>query len=528
MKIPRKVEILPLEDRIIIASAQKNAEALVACGDGFIPESVSLVPEVGSRFAIDLLLPEGIETGDSREFEIGSIDSRDFPLPLYWQIATGEGHGGSVIVGRIDFAERLGDTPVETLDFADSVVEIALEAPDNEEIHSGTPKGWGNAVGVFDSGPYGREAERLVRGGFLRGVSADLDKFEASLELASDDDEDADPDSFKDEKLKVTGARLMGATLLGKPAFQECSIRLVDDELFIEELPIEDGMYEEAIDDPEFEFAALAASAAPVVPPRTWFERPTLKGPTPITVTDEGQVFGHIASWNVDHIGLPRATKPPRSHSNYAYFRTGVLRTDNGSDIPVGQLTLAGGHAAMSLNAAGAAKHYDDTASAVADVTAGEDAYGIWVAGAIRPEASPTQIRALRASAPSGDWRPINGRLELVAVCQVNVPGFPVARAMVAGGQMVALVAAGARPLAELRANPVSDISERLNRLERIDLEKDRAAAFALMQPLLDAEKEAIVAAANTAIQIIEPLISKQERENLRKAEEARRLILGE
>lgn len=527
MKIPKKINVTPIEREAVIASAQEDAQALIACGDGFIPENVGSVPEVGSRFAIDLLLPEGIETGDSREFELGSIDSREFPLPLYWQIATGDGHGGSVIVGRIDYAERLGDTEVESLEFADSVSDIADDENTNEEIHTGTIKGWGNAVGVFDSGPYGREAERLVRGGFLRGVSADLDKFEASVELAAEGDDD-DPNAYKDDKLKVSRARLMGATLLGKPAFQECSIRLIEDELFIEELPIEDGMYEEAIDDPEFTFAALAASAAPVVPPRTWFDRPTLKGPTPITVTDEGQVFGHIAAWNVDHIGLPRATKPPRSHSNYAYFRTGVLRTDNGSDIPVGQLTLAGGHAGLSLSAAGAAKHYDDTASAVADVTAGEDAFGIWVAGAIRPEATPTQIRALRASAPSGDWRPINGRLELVAVCQVNVPGFPVARAMVSGGQMMALVAAGARPLAELRTSPTSDINERLARLEKIELEKERAAAFALIQPLIDEQQEALVAAAEVARKKMEPLLSRQEMENVRKAEEARKLILGE
>ena len=90
-----------------------------------------------------------------------------------------------------------------------------------------------------------------------------------------------------------------------------------------------------------------------------------------------------------------------------------------------------------------AVKHYDDTASAFCDVHAGEDAYGIWVAGALRPNVTAEQVRAIRAAAPSGDWRPINGRLEMVAVCQVNVPGFPVTRARVASGHVYALVAAG-------------------------------------------------------------------------------------
>jgi hypothetical protein len=137
-----------------------------------------------------------------------------------------------------------------------------------------------------------------------------------------------------------------------------------------------------------------------------------------------------------------------------------------GMDIPVGQLTLAGGHASLEASAAEAVRHYDDTASAVADVHAGEDQYGIYVAGALRPGCTPDQIRSLRASAPSGDWRPIRGSLELVAVCQVNVPGFPVARARVASGAVMALVAAGAATLAKMKSDPVTELNARLKKLE--------------------------------------------------------------
>jgi hypothetical protein len=209
---------------------------------------------------------------------------------------------------------------------------------------------------------------------------------------------------------------------------------------------------------------AIVASI-PVTPPTEWFDNPKLAGPTPLTVTDDGRVFGHIAAWHVDHIGLSYGTKPPRSRSNYGYFHTGVLRTDSGSDVPVGQLTLAGGHASLEASAAAAAKHYDDTGSAIADVHAGEDRYGIYVAGALRPGASPEQVRALRASASSGDWRPIKGGLELVAVCQVNVPGFPIARARVASGQVMALVAAGSATLAKMKSDPVAELNSRLDRL---------------------------------------------------------------
>jgi hypothetical protein len=210
----------------------------------------------------------------------------------------------------------------------------------------------------------------------------------------------------------------------------------------------------------------MVASSIPVVPPATWFADPKLSKPTPLTVDDNGRVFGHIAAWHVDHIGMSYGTKPPRSRSKYAYFHTGVLRADDGNDYPVGQLTLAGGHASLEASAVEAARHYDDTGSAIADVHAGEDAHGIWVAGALRPNAAPEQIRALRASAPSGDWRPIKGSLELVAVCQVNVPGFPIARARVASGQVYALVAAGAMTLAKLKNDPLNELNNRIAQLE--------------------------------------------------------------
>jgi hypothetical protein len=210
----------------------------------------------------------------------------------------------------------------------------------------------------------------------------------------------------------------------------------------------------------------MTASAAPVVPPRDWFNNPELSKVTPLTVDDDGKVFGHIATWDMTHIGmLGKSVKPPRSQTDYAYFKTGVVRTDDGSDVRVGQLTLTGGHASMNLNAREAMSHYDDTASAVVDVTIGEDRYGIWVAGALRPDVTASQVRALRASATSGDWRPIKGRLELVAACCVNVPGFPIVRTVVAGGQIQALVAAGSRTLVELR-DPVRDLEARLAAIE--------------------------------------------------------------
>jgi hypothetical protein len=394
----------------------------------------------GSRFEIPLVIPEDAESGDGRKFEKGAIEMRELPLPLMWQIKTADGHMGSVVVGRIDHMER-------------------------------TEQGIGNAYGVFDTGEFGQEAERLVREGFIRGVSADMDKFEAQEETA-----EADTDSegkVASSKLNITKARVMGVTIVPKPAFQECKIFLVEENnLEQEDSVIPDGVYMEDVDPAEaasLVACGFVAGAIPVIPPKDWFTNPQLEKATPLTVTDEGRVFGHIAAWHVDHIGMAFGTRPPKSKSKYAYFHTGVVRAEDGSDVPVGQLTLAGGHASLEASAVEAARHYDDTASAIADVHAGEDAHGIWVAGALRPGTTPEQIRALRASAPSGDWRPIKGSLELVAVCQVNVPGFPIARARVASGQVMALVAAGASTLAKMKSDPVTELAARIEKLEQLE-----------------------------------------------------------
>lgn len=462
----------------------------------------------GGAFVIPLLIPEDHESGDGRSFDEQSLTHRDLPIPLLWQVLTGNGHDGAAIVGRIDTIERLPEG------------------------------GLGRACGVFDVGPYGREAERLVRGGFLRGVSADLDKFvantyEEDADEAADGSDEQPADEIKNEKIRVSQARVMAATLVPKPAFQECTIHMADEDYHMTDIDIiEDGIYEEApgdAEEAEVVLASLAASAAPVKPPRGWFSDPNLDGPTPITVDDDGRVYGHIAAFNVDHIGLPRATKPPKSASKYAYFRTGVLRTEEGDDVTVGQLTLAGGHAPLSAGAESAVKHYDDTASAVADVAAGEDRHGIWVAGALRPGVTPEQVRVLRASAPSGDWRPINGKLELVAVCQVNVPGFPVARTMVAGGQVQALVAAGARYMAELRDHPVTSLAQRVEAIENEALQQKREAALARLEPQRRARHEALTAAAEAARARIAPTKEKQaaEKEALIASANAARARMG-
>lgn len=180
-----------------------------------------------------------------------------------------------------------------------------------------------------------------------------------------------------------------------------------------------------------------------------WFREPELSGPTPITVTEEGRIFGHLAAWGTCHIGFANeCIDVPRSETDYAYFLTGEVDTDAGP-VAVGQISVGGGHARDGLSIRPTIAHYDSTSTAVADVTVGEDNFGVWVAGAIRPDAPAEKVRDLRASALSGDWREVivKGRpsMELVAALSVNVPGFPIPRTSAAwrGGRAMSLVAAG-------------------------------------------------------------------------------------
>ena len=230
-----------------------------------------------------------------------------------------------------------------------------------------------------------------------------------------------------DEIMVTTSGRIRAATLVAITAFAEARIEVSEEE-------------EEVVEE-----ESLAASAGPARPPRSWFSDPGLREPTAITVTEDGRVYGHLATWDTCHIAHEDfCTQPPRSNADYDYFHVGAVLTDDG-EIPTGVITLNTTHAGAKASAMATLAHYENTGLAAADVRAGEDMFGIWVAGAVRPNVSEDDVRALRGAPLSGDWRRIQGNLELVAALAVNVPGFPVPRpkGLVASGQMRSLVASG-------------------------------------------------------------------------------------
>ena len=184
-------------------------------------------------------------------------------------------------------------------------------------------------------------------------------------------------------------------------------------------------------------------SPFPLTPPGSWFTDPQLPEKTPLTITAAGQVFGHLAAWNECHRDVTNkaCVLAPKSFKEYAPFHLGSVVTAEGETVKVGKIVQDTRHADVRMGYAAAAIHYDDTGDEIAVVRAGEDAHGIWVAGAIVPEATPRRVAKLRRSPISGDWRGVDGHLELTAALAVNVPAFPVYA--MDGEEQFSLVAAG-------------------------------------------------------------------------------------
>jgi 8-oxo-dGTP pyrophosphatase MutT (NUDIX family) len=180
----------------------------------------------------------------------------------------------------------------------------------------------------------------------------------------------------------------------------------------------------------EFEslVAALMAPAKALAP-----EEP-LPGPTPYTVNDDGTADGHLALWASCHIGYPGCVKPPREDS-FDFYNLGDAVTADGRHVPVGRVTVGCGHAGAELSWRTAAAHYDNSGTTAAVANAVADRWGIRLPSVLVTE-DGKQIDELRRSPLSGDWRRINGRLRLVASLGVNVPGYPVPRALVAAGEV--------------------------------------------------------------------------------------------
>jgi hypothetical protein len=398
-----------------------------------------------------VLAPEGAASGDSRQFAAMALTTRDLPLPLKAMFTDDEGHKGSVVVGRIDRVWREAG-----LIKAEGVWDISAEAE--------------RAMGMIDRKMW-------------RGVSVDLDAAEGEMVEAAEEG--------GREAIEFTKGRISSATLCAIPAFAEAFVRNGSWTEFANE-PLPTGNMVPIPDAPE---GALVASGATLVDvsretlPVEAFVNPQFTELTPLTITEDGRVFGHIAGWETCHIGYEVCTTAPPSMTDYAYFLTGQAFTDAGP-VAVGQITLGGGHADGGFGLRAAVAHYDNTGSAVADVTCGEDEHGIWFAGVLRDDLTSKQIRELAAAGLSGDWRTVRvggqESYEMVAALAVNVGGFPIPRPRFAveGKRQLSLVAAGI----VMRPAHLDDDAAFAAQMERYIKSKERRERVAAMRAEVRAE----------------------------------------
>lgn len=364
-----------------------------------------------------ILSLEGAGTSDGRWFELGAWSWRDLPLTLMSQTVNEEGHKGAEVAGRIDNIWKL------TVEEAkDAGYEISLDVPDDAMLVMGT--------GEFDSGDFGRETARLVAERTLRGVSVDFGVLKAALrdpetgEIVDEKDLELEDILFGTYQRAALEAEIMAATVVATPAFASAGITMVASG-DMQTIDAQIWLTSDAL--------VASAGAAPLRPPADWFKDPKLSGPTPLTITDDGRVYGHLALWDGCHTGFTNICKaPPRSAANYAYFNTGEMETAEGERVSCGKLMFCREgkkHAPLEYSAMQASRHYDDSTKIGGYVRAGDDAYGIWLAGSSRHDLTDEEVQYLRANPPSGDWRPINrGPSELIAAFAVPVGGFPIPR----------------------------------------------------------------------------------------------------
>lgn len=427
------------------------------------PDAVQIVPiglygvppeaEGGTPF-VGVCCVEGEWTGDGRQFAVNSLYPAPLPWSLKWQPAEDTGHTGSVIVGRVDTFERVGN-----------LIQIA---------------------GVMDDGPgggeFGCEAARLMARQMLRGSSVCVDDFDqadietvypnpiTTIEQPMDVPPDAppgvdlepnwQPDVYVDPGQPqeiVHSARVRSVTLLPEPAFVEAIIQLVQPgDVVTDSTPAGSAQPPVSIT------AAGHTITLPDVPPAWWFDRPDdVVMATAFTITDDGRVYGRLAPANTAHRAYRgrRLTVPEKV--DYSRFLGRQTIVAGGGRLVTGVVTMDCGHCppGLSSDPAVRAQHYDNSCSVVASINIGDDPVnGPWVAGALLPGVTAEQVAAMQACVLSGDWAPHPekpGQMEFVAALLVPVPGFP----MPGNPDALALAASGEpipdhlRPAVTLRFN---------------------------------------------------------------------------
>lgn len=444
-----------------------------------------------------VLMIEGVQTGDGRFFEEGSIKWRDLPLGLVDDHPTfstnNDGIGNVVTIERVDNkilatgtiddltdvgSERcrmmdegtapMGNRWPVSIEFHDAEVQIIdttiEENPDGAE---------GPAVVITASGGPLRSLVAAARTAIRERIAGRRALLLAMAAAAGDGAPEgvvlfeAKQDDIVE---RYTNARIHNVATVTAGAIEGAYIEL-------DAVTSGDDSGDEADDDQEESLAeaiinadvvdltgenAIIAAAAPIKPPRAWFYEPEpepgderlvpqydidtgeyIGDAVPLHIGDDGQVYGHVAPANRCHIGFDGVcVVPPQSASAYSHFHFGYTVTDDG-DVATGPLCCNSDHAGiLGLDERAAKDWYANTGLGWANVRVTPGQFGPWACGSLRPGITDELVVALRGGGISGDWRGSGNGLELIGILAVSVPGFTVQRALAATAGSVKIMRA--------------------------------------------------------------------------------------
>lgn len=457
MTIPSEGDYL-LDERDVINPDDPDGDQTEALA-WWTPEDVVaggtwLRPEVADSDwnAIDQVLTGGAEPPLEEETTMGA-DTREFANPQgYNQYTGGKGGGGGSSSGGGGVAQERGERNYKESSHeaskqtgkARNASSDARKNPTRESIATAKSE---NKKAIKEQKAAAKDAKDAGRDDDAREHKRSAESHETEIaELTSvarkagvfstedgtsmatetpkfdaDNETDEEPPANLDPAAAI--AFLEKAVPMVDPDHQSLIVEVIDTIAeTIEQAPVPD------------ESDVLVASAAPVAPPADWFDG-ELDGPTPLTITADGRVFGHFMTWDQCHQGgqFANTCQRPPSDPEASFFHLGQVITADGSPVDVGRITVGGGHADTRLGLVAALEHYDNASTCVAVVRSKEDKWGAAVFGAVVPEATPHQIAALRRSPVSGDWRKPNGAgrrapHRLIGVHAVNTPGYPMPR----------------------------------------------------------------------------------------------------
>ncbi|MFF3441779.1 phage minor head protein [Streptosporangium sp. NPDC002721] len=261
--------------------------------------------------------------------------------------------------------------------------------------------------------------------------------------------------------MRITKARLRGATLVAMPAFAQARITLDPVEATgpglaasdCEECDASEPQEPQELLDPLTASAWHELQALPALP-AAWFREPTVEELPPASGGVhyvEGRIYGWVAQTGVPHEGFPgrKLTIDQLGDIDMSAFLRSRFNLDDGTTVAVGAMTMNVGHHRDGAECETASCQFDDTRTVAGVITVGMNERGMWFSGAAAPWLSDWDRMVFQACQPSYHMRQNpNGQWALRAVLTVPVPGHPsrLAASAVISRSNMALTAAAVPP----------------------------------------------------------------------------------